>query len=445
LSYLTQEEKRAVILAGTNLLIEGVRERKEPAGKNIPLTSSFFAVQTAMKVAFQSGQFKLSNLNVLGNIYGITRYTQPSYCPFFARKILRIAKNREIDFVLKGDRIESNLTKAEGRKMFLSFLDGEYEYSISKNLVGKDFDAYAEVLVWHLLDDIYNFPRPLGYEKKLVYDVVNSNSKIKVDGQRIWDPGKLKSVPPMVDAWMTRLIETKKFEIVLVEEVGRMYSPPRFSNIDDRVLFDGPGSEICKEIAQRASRSPAWPVRSTMEGNFALKHLTSAGLIEYITEIAPRIRDYGYVVPRDFFVDIDAKLGGVRAVLGYKQVSDTALTELIFRSVGRARLAAHVLKSVPFETIDQKLKQLETGSVTYDKALLFILEPLELEGCIEKKEDEGKFYVTSGMMNDVKIMLDIWDILEFGDLNIPEEEFAKQKRTAQTRVQARNKAASLFI
>ena len=48
MSYLSQAEKRSVILAGTNLLIEGVRERREPAGKNVPLTSSFFAIQPVL-------------------------------------------------------------------------------------------------------------------------------------------------------------------------------------------------------------------------------------------------------------------------------------------------------------------------------------------------------------------------------------------------------------
>jgi len=38
MSYLSKEEKRSIILSGTNLFIEGFREREEPAGRNIPLT-----------------------------------------------------------------------------------------------------------------------------------------------------------------------------------------------------------------------------------------------------------------------------------------------------------------------------------------------------------------------------------------------------------------------
>ncbi|MCJ7633078.1 hypothetical protein MUP77_11890, partial [Candidatus Bathyarchaeota archaeon] len=228
MSHLSQEEKRNVILAGTNLFIEGIRERQEPAGKNVPLTASFFAVQTAIKVALQSGQFKLSNINVLGRIYGVNLYAKPSYCPFFAKKLSSIVKAREIDFEFKGDRVISKIPKSDARKTFVGFLDGEYDYSVSRNLVNKQFDAYAEVIVWHLLDDIYNFPRPVGYESKLIYDIVNSHSKMKIDGKQIWDPDKLQQVPFMVDAWMKRLIETKKFAAVPVEEVGMMYSPPRF-------------------------------------------------------------------------------------------------------------------------------------------------------------------------------------------------------------------------
>jgi len=445
MSHLSRDEKRSIILAGTNLFIEGVREREEPAGKNIPLTSSFFAVQTAIKVAFQSGQFKLATVNALGKIYGINRYAQPSYIPYFGKKLLNIAKAREIDFDLTNDRITSNVSKSDARSLFLQFLEKEYEYSISENLKGKHFDAHAEVLVWHLLDDIYNFPRPLGYENKLVYDIVKDYSKIKVDGEQVWNPDKLQNVPLMVDAWMKRLIETKKFDVVPVQEVGPMYSPPRFSDINKEVLFSGLRSDICKEILQLALRSPAWPIHATRENNFACKHLTSAGLIEYVSENAPGIRDFGYVVPRDLFIDVDTKLGCIYSNQGYKQASDIALTEQIFRTVGRGRLAAHVLKSVDFSVIDKELKKLESGSLSYGKALKFILEPLEITGCIQRKELEGTFNVLPDMMNHVKIMLDIWDNFEFIQLQIPKEDFAREKRIAQTRVQARNKAMQLFM
>jgi len=444
MSFLSEEEKRSVILAGTNLFIEGVREREEPAGKNIPLTSSFFAVQTAIKVAFQSGQFKLSNVNTLGRIYGINRYARPSYTPYFGKKLMNIAKAREIDFDVKGDKIISNVPKSGARSLFIEFLEREYEYSVSKNLKDKRFDAHTEVIVWHLLDDIYHFPRPVGYENKLIYDIVKAYSKIEVDGKRVWDPDKLTNVPLMVDAWMKRLIETAKFDVVPIQEVGPMYSPPRFSDIEKDVLFKGAGSDICRQIFELALRSPAWPIRATRENNLACKHLTSAGLIEYVSENAPGIRDFGYVIPRDLFIDVDAKLGCIYSDKGCRQESDIALTEQLFRTVGRGRLAAHVLKSTDFSVVDGKLKELEGGGASYDKALEFILNPLEIKGCIEKNEEEGKFVVVPGMMNDIKILLDVWDNFEFIKLQIPEEEFAREKRAAQTRVQARNKAMSLF-
>lgn len=444
MSYLTEEEKRSIILTGTNLFVEGVRERQEPAGKNIPLTSSFFAVQNAIRVALQSGQFRLSNVNTLGRIYGINRYSRLSYTPFFGTKLMNIAKRREIDFDLKGGKIVSNVQRSDARSIFIDFLDKEYEYSISENLKNKSFDAHAEVIVWHLLDDIYNFPRPVGYERKLIYDITRDYSKIEVEGKKVWSPTKLKKVPIMVDVWMKRLIETAKFDIVPVEEVGPMYSPPRFSDIDKTILFRGPGANICQEILQQSSRSPAWPIRATTDNNFACKHLNSAGLIEFVTENAPGIRDFGYVVPRDIFVDIDAKLGCIYPDQGYTQESDTSLTEQLFRTVGRGRLAAHFLKSTDFKALDAKLKRLESGSVAYDKALKFVLEPLEIKGSIEKNEAQGKYFVVPEMENDIKILLDVWSNFEFIDLPIPKKEVARQKRIAQTRVQARNKAMSLF-
>lgn len=444
MSYLTEKEKRNVIMTGTGLFIEGIREREEPAGKKVPLTSWFYVLQNSVKVAMQTGQFILDNIGELGKIYNINLYTQPYFKQTFGRRILRVAEDTELDFSLKENIIESNISRGDARKAFLNFLEKEYEYAISKNLVDKRFDAHCEVIVWHLLNDIYNFPRPVGYEKKLTYDVIDSLSGIRVLKKKIWDPDKLEVAPLLVDGWIRALVETKKFDVVPIEEVGPMYSPPRFSDIDKRILFSGPQAETCRKIHQLASRSPAWPIQATKENNNACYHLTSAGLIEYVSERTPEIRNFGYVVPRELFIETDAKLGYIYMENGYKNNSDTTLTEQVFRTVGRARLAVNVLEAVDFDEIDRKLKQLEDGEVESDKTLKTILQPLQFKGCIEYDKLQNKFRVVPGMENDISIMLDIWTAMDFVDLKIPEEEYARQKRAAQTRSQARKKALSLF-
>ncbi len=100
--------------------------------------------------------------------------------------------------------------------------------------------------------------------------------------------------PILLDGWMRALVENKKFDVIPVDEVGLMYSPPRFSEIDTRVLYSGQHPEVCRSIFEQASRAPAWPIEATESNNNACYHLTSAGLIEYVSEKTREMRNFGY-------------------------------------------------------------------------------------------------------------------------------------------------------
>lgn len=443
MSNFEDAEKRAIISTGTNLFIEGIRERAEPAGKNVPLTCWFYALQNSVKVALQTGQVVLDNINRLGTIYDINLYKLPSFRRYFGMRLMRVSKARDLDFELRDDRIVSNISRKDARNVFQEFLEREYDYAVSKNLANKTFDAHCEVIIWHLLNDIYDFPRPVGYERKLAYDIINGFSRNR-ELREIWNPKRLENAPILIDGWMRAMVETKKFDVVTVDEIGSMYSPPRFSDIDTRVLFSGPHAEICKSILTQATKAPAWPIEATRSNNNACFHLTSAGLIEYISEKTKEIRNFGYVVPRDLFIKVDTKLGYLYQDKGYQDNSDITLTEQIFRAVGRARLAAQFFETISYDKLDTQLKKLESGEVAHNKVLETVLEPLLLKGCIEMDKTRNKFVVVPGMENDISIMLDIWSCTEMVELKIPEEEYARQKRIAQTRVQARKKAFKLF-
>lgn len=443
MSSFKDSEKKAIISTGTSLFIEGIRERAEPAGKNVPLTCWFYALQNSVKVALQTGQVILDNINRLGSIYDINLYKLPSFKRYFGMRMMKVSKARDLDFELKDDRILSNISRKDARSIFQDFLKREYDYAVSKNLVNKTFDAHCEVIIWHLLNDIYDFPRPIGYERKLAYDIINGFSH-KRALRKIWNPKRLENASILIDGWMRALVETKKFDVVTVDEIGPMYSPPRFSDIDTRVLFSGPHAEICKSILTKATTAPAWPIEATRSNNNACYHLTSAGLIEYISEKTKEIRNFGYVVPRNLFIEVDTKLGYLYQDNGYEDNSDTTLTEQIFRTIGRARLAAQFFDTIKYDKLDTQLKQLESGEVAHNKILETVLEPLLLKGCVEMDKKNGKFVVVSGMESDISIMLDIWSRMEMVELSIPEEEYARQKRIAQTRVQARKKAFRLF-
>ena len=440
---IEDSEKRSVISTGTSLFIEGMRESARPAGKNVPLTSWFYALQTSVKVALQTNQLVLENINRLGSIYDINLYKLPTFRQFFGSRLMKVAQQTNLDFTLKDDRIITSVSRKDARNAFQEFLTTEYDYAISSNLANKDFSAHTEVIVWHVLNDIYEFPRPLGFERKLAYDLISDFSRDH-RLKDIWDPDKLQNAPILLDGWIRALVETKKFDVIPMDEIGLMYSPPRFSEIDTRVLYSGPQSEVCRSIFEKASRAPAWPIEATESNNNACYHLTSAGLIEYVSEKTREIRNFGYVVPRDLFIEVDAKLGYSYQEKGYEKNADTTLTEQIFRTIGRARLASQVLDSVKLDYLDSKLKKLEDGELEHSKVLEKILEPLLLKGSITLDKTKQKFIVVPGMENDITILLDIWSRMEMLDLKIPEEDFARQKRIAQTRIQTRKNALKMF-
>ncbi len=98
-----------------------------------------------------------------------------------------ISEQTDLDFKIKNGALISNVTKGDARNLFQNFLQTEYDYAVSTNLTNKDFSANTEIIVWHVLNDIYEFPRPLGYERKLAYDLINdfsANQELKKN----WDP-----------------------------------------------------------------------------------------------------------------------------------------------------------------------------------------------------------------------------------------------------------------
>jgi len=439
LSILDDSEKREIISTGPALFIEGIREGSRPAGKTIPLTSWFFSCITSSKIAIQTGKFNIDRIMDLGNIYDIELYKNEYYRNRFSRRMKWVAEQTGLDFKIENNVIISDVSRSDARKSFKHFLDVEYNYSITDNLKGKNFDAHSEVLMWHLLNDIYNFPRPVGYEKKLAYDLINEYNE-NTRTKDVWNIDGIENSTIYIDGLMRALLETKKFEVISVPDIGMMYSPPRFSDPDKRIFMSGPYANICRSILESAQRAPAWPVHFKDEINFAFVHLNSAGLVEYVSELDREMREYGYVIPRDYFWEIHVKLNYPFIDTNEDNKAETTLTEQIFRTVGRARLVSQILGRIELSIIDNKLKQLESGECKIDPIIKKILDPMMAKGSLDINLDKNEIFVVPGMENDVSIMLDVWQNMDLITLDIPEEEFAKQKRTAQTTRQFKKKA-----
>jgi hypothetical protein len=108
-------------------------------------------------------------------------------------------------------------------------------------------------------------------------------------------------------------------------------------------------------------------------------------------------------------------------------------------------LAVNVLKVITLDDMTDQLTKLETGVIKSNDFVKKILNPLMVKGTLSYNKDDNTFTVIPGMEKDIEILLDIWNKMDMIDLNIPKEEYAKEKRAAQTRSNFKKKAYQWFL
>lgn len=432
------EKKLNVIMTGPPLTMECIRAKKERAGKWCPNTSWFYLYHHFLKGLVTNGEFPLNGIYDVGTTYGVSRYANDVFQQWFLKRVKWISKNNEFlgDLTIKTENGIRKITYDLSRRDFIKNMIHEYDYAISQNLVGKSVEAYTEVSLWHLVDDIHNIPRQKGYEWKLGLDLLRGNQDVTYEGKQVWAPESLENIPVYLAGWMDTFTTTGKFDLVPVKNYGDVYSPPRFKNLDKRVLFSGKHTNLSREILEASELSPAFPVKADEETSAVLYHLSSAGFIDVISELndLPVLSGYLYVVPRSKFEEIDQALTYLESKKSpYVDYGDIAWTEHLFRALGRARAAVELL-NIPHAEVDSALKKLEQGDIMYS-SLRPVLDSLQMRGTVEINKKENTARIAPERENEVALLLDLWDNVELTKVEIPSLDEAKIKRERQTTLQ----------
>lgn len=433
------EKKINIMMTGPPLTMECIRAKREKAGKKCPITSWFFLYHNFLKGLTTNGEFPINGIFDVGRSYGVSRYENEAFRNWFLKRVRWISQKNEYlgDFKVRSESGVDKIFLDLSRKDFVNGMVAEYDYAVSDNLANKpDVEAYTEVTLWHLVGDIYNIPRQKGYEWKLGVDLVRGNSDISVGGKSIWSPDILENIPVYLAGWIDTFTTSRKFDLLPVKNFGDVYSPPRFKDLDKRVLFSGKYSSLSKKIFEAAELSPAYPVKANEENTAALYHLASAGYIDVVSELndLPVLSDYVYIVPRAKFEEIDQKLSYLDSKKSpYKEYGDIAWTEHLFRALGRARAAVDLL-GIPRNEIDASLKGLEQGDVNYS-SIRPVLDSLQMRGTVNIDKNSNKAWVAPKREKEVAILLDLWDNIELIKIQIPPVDEARIKRARQTELQ----------
>ena len=442
------EKKINIMMTGPPMTMESIRAKKERAGKRCPVTSWFFLFHHFLKGLTTNGEFPLNGIIDVGTSYGVSRYADETFKKWFEKRINWISKDHEYlqDITIRTENGVEKILLDLSRKDFVKTMLTEYDYAISRNLASKrSIEAYTEVALWHLVDDIYNIPRQKGYEWKLGVDLIRGNKDIKVNGKRVWSPEMLENIPVYLAGWMDTFTTTCKFDLLQLKKFGEVYSPPRFKDMDKRVLFSGKHSSLSRDLLEAAELSPANPIKADEENTAALYHLSSAGFIDVVSELNdfPVLGDYLYIVPRSKFEKIDTALTYLDSKKSpYKEHGDIAWTEHLFRALGRARAAVDLL-GIPREEIDASLKRLEGGSVKYS-SMRPVLDSLQMRGTVEIDKSSNKAWAAPQREKEIQLLLDLWDNIELAKITIPPSVEARIKRKRQTELQLNRKALEVW-
>src|SRR5437867_2675947 len=89
------EKKSNVILTGPALVMDTLRERRESAGKNCPVTSWFFLFQHFLKAELRNSRYSVDSVSMVGNAYGIKKYARGSFGEWFVKRLQTISKNSD--------------------------------------------------------------------------------------------------------------------------------------------------------------------------------------------------------------------------------------------------------------------------------------------------------------------------------------------------------------
>jgi hypothetical protein len=475
--YLEKESDRArIMISGAPLSAEKIRMQGSNLGSEWMGTSWFFLQHLVAKEFTKTDNVSFDAARQTAVNYGMTGWCDDSRLEVVLGR-LKTAFNKcgvgNVETRLDGGlQIGGLLSNSE----FRMFAAGQYEYAMGKGLTKgnaylgwtrRSMSNIAERILWHYVMEVfdqpqvYNTPGGENHLNALYTHLTETMAKsgIAPRGIEVW-----KDIPahtlPLIAGWERGMIA--KNVLKLYDFGGVTFvAPAFFADVDGRVIksagsFSAESHEMLLELIGRIRRLPAYPVMMGTPQYEMSQALMRAGALQMITEGSNLAgTHYAYLVSRDVFEEFDEKMKYQYSSHPYTEFGDVSITELFFKSLGRARLlgerilpAARAFEVDFKKKIDRFVNELEQhGSAKLPEGLTpEIFQPLVSAGALAM--NDGAAVVLGDYQPFVTAYSAYWHELindpSVLQIKFPPDEVIKRKEESQTANQIKRRLNSYF-
>ena len=475
--YLERESDRArTMISGAPLSAEKIRMQGSDLGTEWMGTSWFFLQHLVAKEFTRTESVSFDAARQTAVNYGMTGWCDDSRLEVVLSRLQSAFNKCGVGNVETrrdgGLRIGGLLSNSEFRK----FAAGQYDYAMGAGLTKRaspfewarrSMSNIAERILWHYVMEVFDQPRVYsrsGGENHLnaLYTHLTetmAKSGVAPHGIEVW-----KDIPPhtlpLIAGWERGMIA--KNVLKLYDFGGVTFvAPAFFADVDGRVIksagsFSAESHEMMIDLIGRIRRLPAYPVMMGTPQYEMSQALMRAGALQMITEGKSLAgAHYAYLVSRDVFEEFDEKMEYQYSNHPFTDFGDVSITELFFKSLGRARLlgerilpAARAFEVDFKKKIDHIVNDLEQhGSAKLPDGLTpEIFQPLVSAGAISLKN--GAAEVLGDYQPFVNAYSAYWHELvndpSILKIKFPPDEVIKKKEESQTANQIKRRLNSYF-
>jgi hypothetical protein len=476
--YEKEKDRIRTMLCGTPLTAEELRMSQMKLGAEWWGTSYFFVLHILAKGFTQNETIGFDALYQLVENYGIDLWTDKDHLRKKLDDFLKAFRRTGLGSIHKTENDALTVDKVISNAEFRDFAAKEYEYAMGEGLVRiypsswewgiRTVSNFAERILWHYITRVFDSPRvyssPSGDNElvSLYTDITETMQKthFKFHGISPWEDISPHTLS-LIQGWERNLISKNALKPFPIGDV-LFVAPSFFSTIDWRKVFSGgkfsaEKQELVVELVENLRKTPAYPILKGQTEEYELaKGLQRAGVVKIVEESkVSEISPYAYLVARDVFEDVDGQMGYQYSQKPFKEFGDSTLTELVFRSLGRARLfGEQVLPGLKQLKIEYKpeltkifddLEQKKSAMVP-QKVNSGIFDPLASIGIVSQKDKQ--LVVDPKYSPIIKRLADYWNNLindpSISHIEFPPKETVDRKEHAQVEGQIKKRLGEYF-
>jgi len=476
--YEKEEDRIRTMLCGTPLTAEKLRMSQMKLGAEWWATSYFFVLHILAKSFTQNETISFDAIHRLAENYGIDLWTDKDHLRRKLDDFMKAFRSSGLDGIRKTEKKTLTVDGILSKDEFRDFAAKEYEYSMGEGLVRhypsswswgiRTVSNFAERILWHYITRIFDSPRvyssPSGDNEliALYTDIIETmeRSNLKFHGIAPWEDVSPHTLS-LIQGWERNFISKNILKPFPIGDV-LFIAPSFFSTIDWRKVFSGgkfsaEKQELVVEMVDSLRRTPAYPISKGATEKYELaKSLQRAGAIKIVEETkTSQVTPYVYLVARDVFEDVDEQMKYQYSTKPLKDFGDGSLTELVFLSLGRARLFGdQILPGVKDLAADCKaeltkifddLEQKKSAKIPQN-VNAGIFDPLTSISIVTQEDEQ--LVADEKYSPIIKRLSDYWNNLindpSISNIVFPPKETIERKEHAQVEGQIRRRLGEYF-